>query len=400
MRCIEDAKELKGKRVLVRVDFNISMGHSGDIGDDETYKLKATLPTIHYLAKKGAKVILMSHLGRPEGKLDVKYRLGPVAEHFESLLGRPVKHLLEIVGPKVLKEVEKMQEGEVILLENLRFHPGEEENDAEFAEQLSELGDIYINDAFAVSHRDVASIVGITKFLPSYAGFLLEKEVMALEKIKIRPKRPLVVIMGGLKFETKLPVIEKLLPHADKILLGGGLAITCLAALGYWVGDSVIDRDYLEIAKKIAKNKKVLLPTDVLVGRKDKVCDYYHLPIPIKPRILVNSPYAILDVGPGTLSEWSKIIKSAATLVWNGPTGFFEEPPFDTSTLAVARMVAARSQGRAFGVAGGGETVTAIFRSGVADDLDHISTGGGAMLEFLSGKKMPGLEALEKNKLN
>jgi phosphoglycerate kinase len=388
MKSIKTVKNLVGKRVLVRVDFNVALDEKGQILDDEAYKVSATLPTIKYLIAKKAQVILMTHLGRPKG-IDKKLSVKPVGKFLGELLRKEIR-IAEI------KKVGELKNGEVVMLENLRFNPGEEKNDVKFAKELAELGDIYVNDGFGVAHRATASNVAITKFLPSYAGLLLEQEVKVLSLIKTKPKKPLLVIMGGVKFETKLPVIQKLLPKANWLMLGGALANTCYKALGYGVGASLLDADYIKLAKTIAKNKKVLLPLDMIVGRVDRnVCDYHHLPRPTKPTKLVSSPMEILDIGPETVAEWSKLIKKAQTVIWNGPMGNFEHKPFDHGTMAIARLVATRSRGPAYGIVGGGETIAALRRTKMSDFVDFVSTGGGAMLEYLAGKRLPGIEALK-----
>ncbi len=396
MKFLRQAKNLKNKRVLVRVDFNVALGADGQVKPGEAFKIEAVLPTIKYLLAKKAKIILMSHLGRPNGQVVPALKMDPVADYLSEVLKKLIKKVDGIIGPVIEKEIAKMKVGQILMLENLRFEKGEEDNDSKFAKELARLGDIYINDAFGVCHRQAASVVAITRFLPAFAGFLLEAEIKALSKITRKPKKPFLLIMSGLKFETKLPVIEKLLPKADQILLGGGIASTCLKAMGYGIGDSLVDNEYLSLAKKISREKKILLPIDVIVGSKNKPCDFYHLPIPVKPMILCRSPYAIYDVGPATIQVWAKLIKKANTLVWNVPLGYFEQRPYDFGTMAIARLVAARAKGKAFGVAGGGETIAAALRQcKMTEFMDHVSTGGGAMLEFLAGKKLPGIEALK-----
>lgn len=398
MKSLKSIKNLAGKRVLVRVDFNVALNDKGQILDDEACKVSATLPTIKYLMGKKAKVILMTHLGRPRG-WDKKLSVKPIGKYLGELLKKDIKIISPFGRSPVggdIKDVGEIKNGEVVMLENLRFNPGEEKNDIKFAKELAKLGDIYVNDGFGIAHRTTASNVAITKFLPSYAGLLLEQEVKVLNLVKTRPKKPLLVIMGGVKFETKLPVIQKLLPKANWLMLGGALANTCFKALGYGVGSSLLDEDYLKLAKSIAKNKKVLLPLDVIVGRADRnVCDYRHLPRPAKPTKLVNSPLEILDIGPETVAEWAKLVKKAKTIIWNGPMGNFENKPFDHGTMAIARLVAARARGQAYGIVGGGETIAALRRTKMSDFVDFISTGGGAMLEFLAGKTLPGIKALK-----
>lgn len=395
MRSIKQAKDLAGKKVLVRVDFNVRVNKNGEVDENEAFKIEAVLPTIKFLLEKKAKIILMSHLGRPKGKVAPELKLDAAADHLSKLLKKLVKKTSGVVGLAVEKEVAKLKNGEILMLENVRFEKGEEKNDSKFAKSLANLGDIFVNDAFGVCHREAASVSGVAKLLPSYAGFLLEAEVSALEKVMVKPKKPLLVIMGGLKFETKLPVIEKLLPKADKILLGGGLASTCLKAMGYGVGDSLVDNEYLPLAKKIAKNKKIFLPLDLIVGTKEGGCNFHHLPVPTKPCNLFNAPLAIYDIGPETIQTWSNLVKKANTLIWNGPLGHFEQPPYNHGTISMARLIASRSKGRAFGVVGGGETIAALRQSKMSEYIDHVSTGGGAMLEFLAGKKLPGIEALK-----
>lgn len=379
---------------MVRVDFNVAVGADGRVAPEEAFRIEAVLPTIKYFLKKKAKIILMSHLGRPKGKPMLELKMDPAADYLSEVLKKLVKKVDAVVGSEAEKAVAKLKSGEILMLENLRFEKGEEENDAKFAKNLAKLGDMYVNDAFAACHRDAASISVITKFLPAYAGLLLEAEIAALSKVMKNPQKPLVVIMGGLKFETKLPVIEKFLSKADKILLGGGLAVTCLKALGYGVGSSLVDDEYLKLAGQLARQKKIILPMDVIVGLKEDSCSFHHLPMPVKPCVLVKPPLAVYDIGPATIREWAKLIQKANTIIWNGPVGYFEQKPYDTGTLSVARLVAARAHGRAFGIVGGGETVTALRQSKMAEFVDHVSTGGGAMLEFLAGKKLPGIEAL------
>lgn len=394
MRFLRQFKNLKNKKVLVRVDFNVELTKDGRVEPAEAFKIESVLPTIKYLIEKKAKVILMTHLGRPKGNPSPEFKIDPVADYLSDVLKKLIRKARGVIGPTVEKEVAKLKPGEILMLENLRFEKGEEENDPSFAKSLAKLGDIYVNDGFAVCHRQAASVSAITKHLPSCAGFLLESEIKFLSKVMKNPRQPMILVMGGLKFETKLPMIEKFLSKADKILVGGGLASACFKALGYGVGQSVIDNEYLALAKKIAGNKKVLLPIDVIVGRIDEECNFHHLPVPEKPCVLVKPPFAIYDVGPATIREWAKLIKKAQTIVWNGPLGYFEQKPYDTATLAMARLVATRSKGKAFGVVGGGETVAALRRSQMMEFVDHVSTGGGAMLEFLAGKRLPGLEAL------
>lgn len=396
MRYLKQIKNLTGKRVLMRVDFNVGL-KNGQIKSEDALKIEKTLPTVKYLVSKKAKVILMAHLGRPEG-VDFKLSLKPIKEYVEKILKQKIRILnIRDVGgywKKAEEESKKMKSGEILLLENIRFFAGEEKNDARFGKELSQLGDIYVNEAFSVSHRNAASVCAVTKYLPSYAGLLLEQEIKVLSYLLKEPKKPIIVIMGGLKFETKIPLIKKMLPKADYILLGGGLASTIIATLGYGVGVSIVDREYFKEAKAIAKSEKIKLPIDFIVGN-DATGEHEHVYMPAKKGSICNKPLAILDVGPATLREWAKIIKSANTLVWNGPLGYFEKEPFDHGTRAIALLVGSRAKGPAYGVVGGGETLAALERSQMTKNVDHVSTGGGAMLEFLSGKKLPGLAALK-----
>ncbi|MEK7508599.1 MAG: phosphoglycerate kinase [Patescibacteria group bacterium] len=395
MKLLKQIKDLNNKRVLVRVDFNVALDKDGQILGDEAYKISATLPTIKYLISKKAKIVLMTHIGRPKNH-EKNLRTNAVAEYLAGLLKKPVKKIDAVIGPVAQKAVEALKAGEVLMLENLRFEIGEEKNDPKFAQELAKLGEVYINDGFGMAHRVAASNVAITKLLPSYAGLLLAEEIKVLTKLKSNPKKPFLVIMGGVKFETKLPVIQKLLPKAGAILLGGALANTCLKALGYGVGDSLVDNDYLAVAKKIAQNKKITLPLDFIGGDTNGGAGgYHHVIKPAKPGKLIAAPGGLLDIGPATVAEWAKLIKKSKTIVWNGPMGAFEDRPYDHGTLSIGRLVASRAKGPAYGVVGGGETVAALRRTKMQEYIDFISTGGGAMLEFLAGKRLPGIVSLK-----
>lgn len=394
MKYLRQIKNLTGKRVLMRVDFNVGFNKEGKIEPEDAIKIERTLPTIKYLVKKKAKIILIAHLGRPEGQRVKELRLDGVAEYVSQSLKKTITKLDDVLGLTVAHQVSKMKNGQIILLENIRFEIGEEINSPVLAKELAKLGDIYVNEAFGVSHRKAASVCAITKYLPSYAGLLLEQEIKAMDYVLKKPKKPVVVIMGGLKFETKLPVIKKLLPKADQVLLGGGLSSTVLAALGYTVGSSKIGKDYFSEAKKVGQNKKVFLPLDVVAGRKDS-SDYRNCLVEKKTKEVCLGDLAIYDIGPNTIRAWSEIIKKANTIIWNGPMGFFEQPPFDKGSLSLAYLVGARSKGPSYGIVGGGETLAVLARSQMTQYVDHISTGGGAMLEYLSGKKLPGLQSLK-----
>lgn len=394
-KSIAKIKNLKNKVVLLRLDLNVTW-RGAALTADESFRLEAIVPTIEFLRKHRAKVVLLSHLGRPQGRMNLDLSLAPVIRYLSKILGRNIRFVPQLGGPAVKKQIKKMRGGEIIALENLRFDPREESNDNGLAKELASLGDLYVNDAFAVCHRAAASVVAITKYLPCYAGLLLEKEVKNLSKVLRQPKRPLVIIMGGLKFETKIPVIKKLLSLTSKIMLGGGLSSTVLAAAGYGVGGSIIDKDYFSQAAKLFKNKKLMLPLDVIVGSKKNLKNYRRVILPGRPIQLVNESEAIYDIGPATIASWALEIKKAASIIWNGPVGYFESPPFDAGTRSIAILVGSRSSGRAYGVVGGGETVAALMASQMFKYVDHVSTGGGAMLEFLAGKQLPGLLTLEK----
>lgn len=385
---IRKLKNIKGKVVLLRVDFNVPIK---DKRVREDYKIKMSLPTIEYLLRKGAKVVVVSHLGSPKGKVLPELSLAPIAKTLQKLLQnraykRKIKFVPSVVGGEVEKEIKLLNDGELILLENIRFEIGEEKNDSSFAKKLSAFVDIYVNDAFAVSHRNQASVVAVKKYLPSYAGLLLEEEVLALSKA-LNPKQPLIAVMGGAKIDTKAPLIERMYVKANFILIGGALANNFFKVFGYEVGLSLIDDDSLVFAKKFFKkgklDEKIILPVDVVVLRSGKYS--------VKLVNNLTKKDKIVDIGPKTVEMFSLIIKKAATIVWNGPMGCFEEKSSSFGTLAIGRSIAARSKGAAWGVIGGGETVEAIKLTKMSQYIDWISTAGGAMLSFLGGEKMPGL---------
>ncbi len=388
IRSIKQLKNLKNKRVLVRVDFNVPF-EKGKVKDES--RILASLSTIQHLLKKGAKVILVSHLGRPEG-YDKKLSLAPVAKRLGELLKRKVD-LLKI------KKSEDCRVGAYCntplqMLENIRFFADEAKDKNNFSQKLAELAEIFVLDGFAVAHRDSGSVTGVVKYLPSYAGLLLEKEIVGLSKVIEKPKKPLVVVLGGAKVETKAPVLKNLLPKADYVLIGGGIFNTYLKAIGYQVGGSLVDDDYLKLVKQYCGKMKVIKPVDVIVGTHDGR-DYKVMKINNKFKIS-DKRYAILDIGPETVRLYAQYIKKAQTLVWNGAMGYFEQKPYHYGTLAIARLVASRSKGKAFGVIGGGETLQAMEMVKMGEDVDLVSTGGGAMLEFLAGNKLPGLRTLTR----
>lgn len=381
-KTLRQIRNLKDKRVLVRVDFNVPV-KEGKIKDDS--RIVASISTIKYLLKNGAKVILVSHLGRPEG-VDKKLTLQPVAERLSELIKKPVcfSNLDEFIN---LTKLPKLT-----LLENVRFYPEEEKNDKKFAKKLASLADIFVLDGFAVAHRGSASVSGVAKFLPAYAGLLLESEITNLSQLINKPKKPYIAVLGGAKIETKLPVLKSVLKKADSILLGGGLVNTCMWAKGYSIGKSLVDKEFKKEALELWKSKKIIFPVDVVVG--DIAGKKYRV-VNLDKKNNIKNTEAIFDIGPATIRLYAKYIKLAKTLVWNGAVGYFEQKPYDMGTMSIARLVASRSKGKAFGVIGGGETIQTMEMVGMIKDMDFVSTGGGAMLEFLSGKKLPGVEAVK-----
>jgi phosphoglycerate kinase len=379
--------DVHGKRVLVRVDFNVPL-QDGAITDDQ--RIRAALPTIEYLLDNGATVILMSHLGRPKGAVVESLRLTPVAARLADLLDRPVTKLDDCVGAGVEQAVANARPGDVILLENVRFHPEETTNDPAFSKQLASLGDVYVDDAFGAVHRAHASVVGVADFLPAVAGFLLEKELAALGGALEKPVRPFVAILGGAKISGKIEVIDNLLSKVDRLLIGGGMANTFFRAQGHSVGDSLVEDDALELAKDILSKgeAKLLLPVDVVIA------DAFEADAHSRTVALDQVPdgWRIMDIGPESLKRFGEQLRDARTVVWNGPMGVFEFPRFAEGTFALARLVA---ESGATTIIGGGDSAAAIEQSGLADEMSHISTGGGASLEFLAGKTLPGVAALD-----
>ncbi len=386
-----------GKRVLVRVDFNVPLDANLKITDDT--RIRESLKTIQYLSDKGAKVVLVSHLGRPKG-VDEKLRLKPVAERLSELLKKPVKALTDSVGPEVEKEVAAMKNGDVALLENIRFYPEEEKNDPAFAKKLAALADLYVNDAFGTAHRAHASTEGVTKFIPqSAAGFLMMKEIQYLGGALSNPARPFVAIVGGSKVSSKIEVIKSLMKVVDVLIIGGGMAYTFLKARKLEIGNSIVENDKIDLAKdlmmqSIDTDVPLLLPIDHVVADKyDAKAN-----IKIVPRGGIAPGWEGLDAGPNTVEKYATFIRTAKTIFWNGPIGVFEMEPFAKGTLAIAKLMAEASERGAITIVGGGDSVAAVTQMGLASKMSHISTGGGASLEFMEGKQLPGIVALTDKK--
>ncbi len=388
-----DQIELKGKRVFIRVDFNVPLNEKREVTDDT--RIVSALPTIQYVCRAGGKAILASHLGRPKGKPDSRYSLAPVAQRLSQRLAKEVSLAPDCVGEEVKAQVQRMKEGEVLLLENLRFHPEEEKNDPAFSKELASLCDVYINDAFGAAHRAHASTEGITRYVQSVgAGFLMMKEIESLERALVHPRKPYVAILGGAKVSDKIGVIQNLMGKVDTLLIGGGMAYTFLKAKGIEVGKSLVETDQIELSRNLLNaasgRVRLLLPSDHVAAER--------MDLQARREIVRNeqipSDWMCLDIGPETIKVFSEEIHQAQTIFWNGPMGVFEMEPFSKGTFAVARAVASS---QAFSIVGGGDSVAAVNRAGVAEKIGHLSTGGGASLEFIEGKKLPGIEALRKD---
>ncbi|MBB3949226.1 phosphoglycerate kinase [Aureimonas jatrophae] len=391
-KSLDDA-DVSGKRVLVRVDLNVPV-QDGRVSD--ATRIDRVLPTIREIADKGGRVILLAHFGRPKGKLDPAQSLRPIGEALAEKLGKPVGFAEDCVGPVAEGIVANMTDGDVLLLENTRFHAGEEQNDETFVSQLASLGDLYVNDAFSAAHRAHASTEGLAHHLPAYAGRTMQAELEALEKGLGRPEKPVIAIVGGAKVSTKIDLLQNLVAKVDCLVIGGGMANTFLAALGKDVGKSLCEHDLADTARTIMQAAEkagciVLLPVDAVVAREFKAN-------PETQTVSVDAVPAdsmILDVGPASTGQVKEWIDKSKTLIWNGPLGAFEIPPFDAATMAAARHAAARTRdGQLVSVAGGGDTVAALNAAGVADDLTYVSTAGGAFLEWMEGKPLPGVDAL------
>ena len=377
-----------GKTALVRVDFNVPM-QDGRVADDT--RIRAALPTLQFLREKGAKIVLLSHLGRPDGKPAERYSLKPVAARTAELLGAEVRFATDCVGPPAEDAVSALGPGEVALLENVRFHAEEEANDSGFAGQLAGLADVFVNDAFGTAHRAHASTEGLAQYLPAVAGLLMEKEIVSLGSALEDPKHPFVGVVGGAKVSSKLAVLENLIDRVDRLLIGGGMANTFLSAQGFQVGKSLLEADLVETASELLQSGgKIVLPVDVVVTRD--------LTGNAMPRTCaveeVGADEMIVDIGPRTMDAFKAEIAAAGTVLWNGPMGIFEDSRFAAGTLSVARAMA---DSKATTVVGGGESVQAVEQAGLADKLTHVSTGGGASLEFIEGKVLPGVAALKSD---
>ncbi|MDZ7372577.1 MAG: phosphoglycerate kinase [candidate division KSB1 bacterium] len=389
-----DDIDLAGKRVLMRVDFNVPIGEDGKVADD--LRIRAALPSIRRVLQAGGSVVLMSHLGRPKGKRDEKYSLKPVAERLSELLGKPVKMAPDCIGPETEKMAQELKPGEVLLLENLRFHAEEEANDPDFARQLAKLGEIYVNDAFGTAHRAHASTEGVTKYFKiCAAGYLMQKELEYLGKAVGEPERPYVAIMGGAKISGKIDVIQNLLPKVDALLIGGGMAYTFFKAKGYSIGNSLLEEDRIEVAKQVmadaqARGVELLLPLDNVVAKE--VAEGAETQT--TPDENVPEGWIGVDIGPRTIARFREKILGAKTIVWNGPMGVFEKDPFAKGTFAIAEALAEATKKGATTVVGGGDSAAAIAKAGLEDKVSHVSTGGGASLEFLAGLTLPGVAAL------
>jgi phosphoglycerate kinase len=389
---VEGRRALDGRRALVRVDFNCPI-KDGVVTDDT--RIRAALPTIKYLRDRGSRLVLLSHLGRPKKGPDAKYSMQPVVKALEKLLGAPVTFLQDPLSTEAVTTTKRLPRGGIAVAENTRFFPGEEENDAALAEKFAALGDLYVNDAFGSAHRAHASTEGIARILkPAVSGFLMERELRYLGEALHQPKRPFVAVLGGAKISGKIDLIEALLPKVDQILLGGAMACTFFAAMGLETGKSLVERDRVALAKELMKKagEKLVLPTGGVIARELSP----DAEIRTVRRDDIEPGWAVFDIDSDTEKSFASIIENAGTVVWNGPMGVFETPPFDHGTLAVAQSMGRATANGAITVIGGGDSAAAVAKAGLADKITHVSTGGGASLEFLEGKELPGVAALDE----
>jgi phosphoglycerate kinase len=387
-----DKSSLDGRRALVRVDFNCPI-KDGVVSDDT--RIRAALPTIKYLRDRGSRLVLLSHLGRPKKGPDSKYSMQPVVKALEKLLGAPVTFLQDPLSTEAVTTTKRQPRGGIAVAENTRFFPGEEENDAALAEKFAALGDLYVNDAFGSAHRAHASTEGVARVLkPAVSGFLMERELRYLGEALHQPKRPFVAVLGGAKISGKIDLIEALLPKVDQILLGGAMACTFFAAMGLETGKSLVESDRVGLAKELMKKagQKLVLPSGGVIARELEA----NVETRTVTRDAIERGWAVFDIDPDTEKSFASIIEDAGTVVWNGPMGVFETPPFDHGTLAIARSMAAATANGAVTVIGGGDSAAAVAQAGLADKITHVSTGGGASLEFLEGKELPGVAALDE----
>jgi len=384
--------DVKGKRVIARVDFNVPLDENRNVTDDK--RIKGALPTIKYIIENGGKLILVSHLGRPKNGPEAKYSMKPAADRLSQLLGKEVILASDVIGEDAKTKAANLKEGEILMLENVRFHKEEEKNDPAFAKELASLADIYVNDAFGTAHRAHASTAGLADYLPSACGFLIKKELDIMGKALNNPERPFVAILGGAKVSDKISVIENLLDKVDTLIIGGGMAYTFFKAQGYNVGNSICEMDKLELAESLLKKAKekgvnLLLPVDTVIGKEFKADTEYK----VVDSDSIPDGWMGLDIGPKTVEIFSEAIKGAKTVVWNGPMGVFEFENFAVGTKKIAQALA---ESGATSIVGGGDSAAAVEQLGFADKITHISTGGGASLEFLEGKELPGIAVLDE----
>jgi phosphoglycerate kinase len=385
--------EVRGKRALVRVDFNVPLDDSGAVTDDT--RIRAALPTVDALISRGARVVLLSHLGRPKGKPEAKYSLAPVARRLAELTPHPVRFVAALEGDDAVAATRALKDGEIVLLENTRFNAGEEKNDDALAQALARLGDLYVNDAFGAAHRAHSSTAGVARHLhPAVAGLLMEKELEYLGATLANPQKPFIAILGGAKISGKIDVIEALLPKVDGLLIGGAMANTFYKAMGLETGKSLVEADRVELAKSLLAKAgtRLILPHDATVAPAIEQGSAARA----VGRDAIPADQAMLDIGPRTAESYARAIASAKTVLWNGPMGVFETPPFDHGTLAIARAMANATANGAVTVVGGGDSAAAVAQAGLTDKITHVSTGGGASLEFLEGKELPGVAALDE----